>query len=262
MGEPARGSANGTADAAPDAEGAEAETLHQTLLRAILWRDLTSGMKLSEEVIARTFGVARTIVRAAFNRLCAEGLVVFQKNRGAFVATPSNRDADEVFDLRGILGAEAAARLARQITPAQLAEFEDNITAHRSNFRAGNDRDAVRLAEEFHLLLVRMTGNAALETVMTVLICRSALVLAQHRRSKTSELGIDEHVEIVRALRARDPALAATVTRRHIDNVLKRARLTDDAEGRHDLAGILARHVVRPPASASAVKPRPRQKRP
>jgi DNA-binding GntR family transcriptional regulator len=259
MTDTARG--NGVPDSAADTEGAEAENLHHTLQRAILWRDLTSGMKLSEEVIARTFGVARTIVRAAFNRLCAEGLVVFQKNRGAFVATPSDRDADEVFDLRGVLGGEVAARLAERITEVQLAELEGNITAHRSNFRAGNDRDAVRLAEEFHLLMAHMAGNAALEMAMKVLICRSALVLAQHRRSKTSELGIDEHVEIVKALRSRKPETAAAVTRRHIANVLARARQTDEADGRHDLAGILARHVTKP-ALAGEVKPRPRQRRP
>lgn len=244
-------------------EGAETERLHETLLRAILWRDLTPGMKLSEEVIARSLGVTRTVVRAALNRLCAQGLVVFQKNRGAFAATASDRDADEIFDLRIILGRETAARLATRISAAELARLEANVADHRARFRAGDDRAAVQLAEEFHLLMVNMAGNEALAELMKILICRSALVLAAHSRSKTSELGIDEHVQIIDALRRGDPAEAAAVMGRHLENVLKRTRLADDVDGKRGLSDILARHLGREPAATApvrAVKRRPRQK--
>src|SRR5215510_2814010 len=65
------------------------------------------GTALRQEELAAEFGVSRIPVREALNKLQAEGLVVVEPNRGAFVASLSVADVHEVFDLRVLLECDA-----------------------------------------------------------------------------------------------------------------------------------------------------------
>ncbi len=67
------------------------------LQTAILEHKLTPGLKLSEDEVGEIYGVSRTVVRAALQALAHSGLVAMEKNRGAFVAKPSIREAQRCF---------------------------------------------------------------------------------------------------------------------------------------------------------------------
>ena len=77
------------------------DRVYDGLRRAIIEQAITPGTKLPEGEIATRFGVSRTVVRAAFGRLIAEGLVVRpSSNQGARVAKPSQDEAADILDLR------------------------------------------------------------------------------------------------------------------------------------------------------------------
>ncbi|MBO6932377.1 MAG: GntR family transcriptional regulator, partial [Roseibium sp.] len=67
---------------------------------AILEHRLAPGLKLSEDEVGEIYGASRTVVRAALQALAHSGLVTIEKNRGAFVARPGVREAQEVFEAR------------------------------------------------------------------------------------------------------------------------------------------------------------------
>ena len=70
------------------------------------------GMHLTESELAEIVGVSRTPVHDALLRLKADGLIEMQRNQGARVKTYSDRDINEIFELRAYLegyGAELAA---------------------------------------------------------------------------------------------------------------------------------------------------------
>ena len=75
-----------------------AEDVTRALTLAIHEHRIKPGMKLGEDELADIYGVSRTVVRSALHALAHLQLVDIQRNRGAFVAQPTLRDAREVFE--------------------------------------------------------------------------------------------------------------------------------------------------------------------
>lgn len=217
--------------------------IYRALTRAMLSRDLMPGTKLGESDIGDAFEVSRTAVRAALNRLHSEGLIEFRKKRGAFVTSPSATEARQVLDLRKLLERTVVSRLAKSITPAQLEELETMVAGHTARHRSGLDAAAMHAAEDFHLALARMLGHGVLLTTLSRLIVRSALILALYNRHNVSECGIDEHRELIEALRSRDATRAAAVMENHLDGVIARAELSGEDREPPSLGDILGPHL-------------------
>ena len=84
-----------------------ADTLVERLERQILAGELKPGARFpTEKTITEDFGVSRTVVREAFARLAARGLLTSRRGSGAYVA-------------------ETAQYRAFQITPDELSEIDD-----------------------------------------------------------------------------------------------------------------------------------------
>lgn len=226
-----------------NAEDRSVEAVYRALVQAILSRDLKPGMKLAEETIGNAFSVNRIIVRAVLNRLHGEALVEIQKNRGAYVASPSPEEARDIFDLRIILEREVAARLAERITREQLDLLQKQVDVHRESYRAGRDAESRRSAEQFHLMAAQLVGNRALQVTLGSLITRSALVMALYGTRSSSECGIDEHDEILQALRGKDAAAAGRAMTRHLEHILERVRLNGSPDDEAGLGEILSRYA-------------------
>ncbi len=77
-----------------------AQTIRDRLRDEIVDRRLAPGTKLSRAEIGDLFQVSRTVTRAALQMLSYEGLVRSERNRGAFVSSPSPDDAAQIFALR------------------------------------------------------------------------------------------------------------------------------------------------------------------
>ena len=80
-----------------------ADRIVREITDAIVDQRLAPGTKLAEEALADLFSVSRTTVRAALQRLSAEGLVIIKPNRGAFVFKPTIEESRHVFEARRIL---------------------------------------------------------------------------------------------------------------------------------------------------------------
>ena len=61
------------------------------------------GTRITEQEVAELAGVSRTPVREALRQLNVEGLLEFVPNQGAVVTSWSERELDEIFDLRAVL---------------------------------------------------------------------------------------------------------------------------------------------------------------
>lgn len=224
-------------------EDRSVDAVYRAVVRAMLSRDLKPGMKLTEETIGNAFSVNRIVVRAVLNRLHGEALVEIHKNRGAYVASPTREEARDIFDLRIILEREVAARLAEKATTEQLDQLQAQVDGHRGSHRAGRDAEVRHSAEQFHLMAAQIVGNRALRTTLGSLITRSALVMALYGTRSSSECGIDEHAEILRALCARDAGAASRAMTHHLEHILERIRLDGASEEELGVGEILSRYA-------------------
>lgn len=212
-----------------DSKTSLADTVHDLLRRAIIEQALKPGMRLPEDTVGEQFGVSRTIVRHALVRLENEGLVITRRNRGAFVAEPSEEEAQHVFEVRKCLENEVIRILCHRMP----ASGYDRLEAHVRSEQTVKGKDgpvSIRLAGEFHVLLAELTGNYVLARYVSEVVPRCSLIMSMYARSHSSDCAVDEHSQIIDAIRSGDPDKAIEIMDHHLGAVAERAELSPRAD--------------------------------
>jgi DNA-binding GntR family transcriptional regulator len=197
--------------------GGSSGRVYQYLFDEIVHNRLKPGTPLSEAEMAARLESSRTPVREALMILESEGLVTRYPSRGCFVAQILVRDVEEIFQLRSVLEICALRNSYMLIEDAHLADLEQRLLALSPDSPASEYYETDR---DLHRLLLAYCGNGRLLDFLGILNAQiervrvisasKPLRLAQSR---------EEHLDLVRALRARDPALAEERLATHIANV-------------------------------------------
>lgn len=217
-------------------------TIRDRLRDAIIDRRLTPGTKLNEAEVGELFAVSRTVVRSALQMLSFEGLVRIERNRGAFVANPSPREARQVFDSRRLIEPAVAIDAAQRITAADVARLRVQLQneSRLLNERGAHARRAeIRASGDFHLLLAEIAGNAILQRFMEELVARSSLVIALYGRTGASSCGHTDHEDILAAIADHDGERASRLIVHHINHIEADLDL-------RDIRGLALREALRP----------------
>jgi DNA-binding GntR family transcriptional regulator len=169
----------------PRSSPVSTETIVNRITEAVLEHRLPLGAKLVEEKLCAIFGVSRTKVRQALNRLAQNRLVTLRPRRGAFVTQPSPREAQQVFDARRVVEREIVKRFAQSATEVHFAALEAHLVAEHRAIDAGNVPLRNRLLGMFHVRIAEFAGNDVLTQILEGLVSRSSLVtlLFQSNRS-------------------------------------------------------------------------------
>jgi DNA-binding GntR family transcriptional regulator len=230
-----------------------ADIAYQALRRAIIEHALVPGTKLPEDEIGGHFGMSRTLVRATLARLQSEGLVDTRPKRSATVARPTLKEAEEVFAMRRALEREAVRLVAENWKPEFGAILDGNIREEEAAAAGGDARVSIRLAGEFHITLASLTDNALLRRFLGELVSRCSLILAVYGRPHSSDCAINEHREIVDALRRRDVAHAIALMETHVGSVAQRALIAENAGADLELSAVLSKYAGAVAARGAAV---------
>ncbi|MFB7596205.1 GntR family transcriptional regulator [Streptomyces sp. NPDC056160] len=127
------------------------------------------GTRLTEEVLARRYGVSRVPVREALRTLEAEGFVVTRRHAGACVAEPTEQEAADLLEMRLLLEPLGAARAAQRRTEAHLKVLRGLVRLGQERAVSGGGEELRSLAAWFHETLAQACGSAALSTVLAQL---------------------------------------------------------------------------------------------
>lgn len=230
-----------------------ADLAYRVLRQAIIEQALAPGSKLPEDELGSHFGMSRTLARATLSRLQADGLVETAHKRTATVARPTLEEARDVFEVRRTLERQVVELVCARWKASFGAELEGHVREEDQARAKGDPRLSIRLAGEFHLRLAAMTGNRILEAYVSQLVSRCSLILALYGRPHSSDCAINEHREIIEALRRGDPAEAARLMDHHVGAVEQRA-LIRDAGQEPSLDEVLSRYTGRG-ADVSRVTP-------
>lgn len=214
------------------AQGRLYERVARDLAAAIADESYPVGGRLpSERELAQKYGVSRPTVREAILALELDGLVEVRTNSGVYVISHQPRGGTagatdvgpfELLEARHAIESEACALAAARITEETLAELEALATRM--------DVEDVVEAEEadrrFHLLIAEASQNSVIsETVASLWDARARSPQYQLLSRKALAAGlaprIDEHRDILAALRARQPEAARGAMRQHLARVLE-----------------------------------------
>jgi DNA-binding GntR family transcriptional regulator len=185
----------------------------------ILSGDAPPGTQLKEEQLADICGVSRTPVRDALRRLEAELYVVRSESQRAFVADWSHEDVDEMFALRGMLEAHAAARAATRFDRVSLdALIARNVAIERAVLRDEPDIGAFLDANRaFHRIIIDTASSPRLATTLATLVEQPIVRrTAMHYGREQLAQSAREHRELIQAFQACDADWARAVMTAHI----------------------------------------------
>jgi len=141
--------------AAKPRRGAVAGSLYAELRRRILELELAPGADLDEAALAEAFGVSRTPLREALNRLASERLVAISPNRGATVAPLSLAEFPAFIEALALAQGAVNAFAAKRRTAAESAA----IAAAAEAFEAASAPVLAETNRAFHVAIVRAARN-------------------------------------------------------------------------------------------------------
>lgn len=197
------------------------QRIYENLKRLILEGGISPGTKLTECQVAKQMDTSTTPVREAFRLLASEGFVKIEPWKGVVVQEYSTLEIQEVFQCRQILEA-----LALDLTISRLENLPEQEEALRRIeedivLSAGEDTFSgfVERNSDIHDFWIKGSGNhrliALIENLNDVLLHdRNISAMDPKRRFEI----IEEHREILLAVRALDRERAQAALRRHIDN--------------------------------------------
>jgi len=195
------------------------DAIADALTRAIAAHRLLPGSKLAEQKLADHFGVSRTLVRQALFQLSQNRLVRLEPARGAFVAAPTVEEARQVFAVRRMLEGEMARSFAREATSARIKALREHIAQEKAAAARGDTALRNELLGDFHVRMAELLGNEVLAQILRELASRSSLISLMYQRAGAAEHSQEEHVQIVKALAARDEDRAAQLMVLHLQHV-------------------------------------------
>ena len=192
------------------------EMVTADLERAIHEHRLPPGTKLGEDELGDAYGISRTIVRAALLALSHRHLVELKRNRGAFVAQPSIREAREVFEARALLEPRTAHSAALRMSDKNLALLQANIHDEHAALDAGENGRALFLSGQFHVEIARIADQSTIETFISELISRSSLIIALYWRRRAALCETQAHHALLDAFANKDAATAEDLMKSHL----------------------------------------------
>lgn len=188
------------------------------LANAIAGGRFAPGQRLIEADLTSELGVSRGLLREAFRRLSAEGLIEIVRNRGALVRRLSKREALELFQIRTELEA-LAVRLAagRMKDPLVRRRFECETAPVRTERPDPSAADYIAENREFHAAIFRAAGNGQLFELNRRM--QLSLIMAQIRSEMPSRAiadSIEEHRIIAKRILDQDASGADRAMRAHL----------------------------------------------
>ncbi len=183
----------------------------------IITLELPPASVIDEARLIAELGLGRTPIREALQRLALDNLVVILPRRGTIVADLNMSDLQKIFEIRIELETYAVRLAAERATSTEIAAMEALFHNADAVIHDGDNDRLIRLDHEAHRLLAEAAHNEFLEDMLEHLYNHVLRLwyVSLHRVQRLRE-AIEEHREIIAAVKDRDSARAAQVMRRHI----------------------------------------------
>lgn len=198
-------------------EKRRADSIAEALEELIFNGTISDGDRLDEMRLAEQFGVSRTPLREAFQRLALSGLVELIPRRGAFVRQPGPVELIEMFEVMAELEAVCGRLAAMRISDHALDDLRAANAKCQKAIDAGDPDSYYTENETFHKTIYHQSGNSFLEQEASKLHKRLKPFRRQQLRFRGRMVqSMSEHEAIVKALDEGDAETASNALRTHV----------------------------------------------
>ena len=194
-----------------------AESAYNQLHGLILSGQLAPESAITENSIVEKLAIGKTPVREAMRRLVLEGLLDVTPRLGYTVVGISQRDVDDLFQLREISEIAAAQLAMDRLTPEALQRLDELSIVGYSPDDAESIAHYVMINAEFHDIIGNSSGNRRLAELITRLTLESRrFIQIANLTYAHGQAVVHQHTAIVEALRARDRAAVGERVQYHV----------------------------------------------
>jgi DNA-binding GntR family transcriptional regulator len=213
------------------------DSVYYALKNKILRCELLPGTPLKEEALSAFFNVSRTPMRKALTRLMSEGYIVKSSDRTLRIPIISVSEIRDSFCARRLLEKAAIEEAAQRATKEDIDRLEHLIWDEEEAFRM---RDTILISSldmMFHNFLGKISRNRTYEELISQLGYKIALYLAlSNTLGDVINDALNEHREILKAVKAREAKAAIDAMEKHINNVENRIIYSiDKTRGKENL---------------------------
>ncbi len=204
------------------------EQATDVLREAILDFRLRPGERLVERDLIEKTGVSRATIREVLRQLSAEGLVTVIPQRGAVVVELTEKEAEDLYEVRTMLEALAGRLFAERANDEQVEALRQMVDDLRETFAETDSPDQriqtlLDAKDRYYDVYLEGCGNEQIRKIHKGLQARVRLMratsLGQPNRPAQTLAEIEEVVE---AIERRDPDAAEDAARRHVERAAER----------------------------------------
>ncbi len=195
------------------------DVVFNTLREAILRGDLVPGERLMELQLAAKLGVSRTPIREAIRMLEQEGLAITIPRKGAIVAGMTEKDMQDVLEIREALEELSVQVACDKITDEEVAKLRENMENFETSLKSGDIKRMAEADVEFHDVIYQATDNPKLINMLNNLREQMYRYRVEYLKNPSNhEQLLREHEAIYRGIMAKDKDAVTEMIRKHISN--------------------------------------------
>lgn len=197
-----------------------AKDVLSTLRYEILTGELKEGEYLREVAISKRMDVSRGPVRRALQQLEAEGLVACEENGRTRVIGISDKDIDDIYELRLILEKKAISILQNKdiMDYAPILESLNQLKLERDK---GEECDPVKMAAlgyDVHVAIMKCSGNKAVFNAWKSLSSILQLIMEINGNYVNGEWAFNSHKALVDAIVQKRPDLEQVIEQHMLED--------------------------------------------
>jgi DNA-binding GntR family transcriptional regulator len=193
------------------------EQMYLAVRQKVLDLEVDPTQPIDEKALVRETGGSLTLVDQALERLAGEGIVTRQRRRWHVTRAATASTMREIFEVRTTLEGMCARLAAERITDEEIEGMEQLLRDFDRVIREGDNKALLAVDQKFHQKLYEASGNRflarALEDMYTLIYRLSYFALDRMGSVRAS---VEEHRDILAALRANDSRSAERLIQHHI----------------------------------------------
>lgn len=139
---------------------------------AIITGQFEPGEHLSERKLCDFIGASRTIVREVLRHLESEGLVKSIPQKGPIVATITEEEANQIYEVREVLEGFMCVLFAERSTPNDKNRLRLSLEKLEEYVQKGDFKNQLKESNKFYEILMEGCGNEVLHHLLKSLHAR------------------------------------------------------------------------------------------
>jgi len=195
-----------------------ADQVFEHLEKDILSGNYQRGDILTETKLSQELGVSRTPIREALRRLEQEHIIE-ESGKGCVVIGISDKDLEDIYEIRTALECLASAKAAKNRTEEQLGKLKEALELQEFYLSKRDAEQIKKMDNRFHNTVYALSGS----TVFCDTLIPLHKKIQKYRRASVENrsravASVEEHRRIYEAIAAGDVEAAKKHTTEHIKN--------------------------------------------